>query len=163
MGKILTDVELDTLRAEPKPLPANWKDKLRGKARHGSASTGGSFEVRGNGENLFRFYARQSADNLFDFSVGLAYLAPDGTSYMLARFNGSSHEHTNPIEGDHFEDVFHIHLATERYLRKFGVDGMDKYARPTARFYDFNSAMDAARTDLGLYDPGEDTHPNLFT
>ena len=34
--------------------------------------------------------------------------------FRLRRYNGKSHEHTNPIEKEIFYD-FHIHTATERY------------------------------------------------
>lgn len=160
--RIFTDAELDALRSEGKVLPPNWRARLVGKARQGSGSVGGSFELRGEQENVFRLYARRNIENLFDFSVGLAFIAPDGTSYMLARYNGSSHAHTNVLEQQFFEDRFHIHRGTERYLQKFGVDGMDRFAEPTERFYSYDSAMDLAIADLGFASTDNDDIPNLF-
>ncbi len=64
----------------------------------------------------FRIYARQNLRMINDFSCGLSVKLADGSSVTLCRYNGSSHPHTNSIEGDKVDFVCHIHRATERYI-----------------------------------------------
>jgi hypothetical protein len=67
-----------------------------------------------DGHQRFRIYKRQSLADQSDFSTGILWERRPAV-VTLARYNGSSHEHTNHLEGDHFSYVCHIHEITERY------------------------------------------------
>jgi hypothetical protein len=159
------DAELDALRSERKPLPPRWHSIRTKPARPGNSSSGGSivFAVRETGHQ-FRLYARQNINEHFDFSFGLAFIDADGSEYMLARYNGNSHDHTNVLEGEELEGVYHIHRATERYLKAFGPDGIERYAVPTTAYFDLNSAIAFALPELGCDTSLEDSQQsNLFS
>jgi hypothetical protein len=68
----------------------------------------------------------------------------------LRRYNGKSHEHTNPIEEDTFYD-FHIHKATERY-QMIGARE-DTFAEPTEKFSDFHEAISCMIKDCNFEVP----------
>lgn len=68
--------------------------------------------------------------------------------FHLRRYDGKSHEHTNPIEKEKFYD-FHIHKATERY-QSYGNGEEDKYAEPTDEFSDFSQAFQCLLKDCGF-------------
>ncbi|MEJ7812689.1 MAG: hypothetical protein WKG32_19910 [Gemmatimonadaceae bacterium] len=97
MSLILTDPEIDALVREPKPLPANYRQRLALVIdnRHKRAN----LEVRGGEGHQFRIMLRQAELNALDFSVILA-VEPPGYSkpFLLRRFNGKSHEHKNTLE-----------------------------------------------------------------
>jgi hypothetical protein len=69
-------------------------------------------------DHKFELFTRQNlADGMADdFSCGLRWLAPNGESLILCRYNGSSHLHRNKIEYRDLGLVFHIHRAKERYI-----------------------------------------------
>ncbi|MBD2353766.1 hypothetical protein H6G41_03850 [Tolypothrix sp. FACHB-123] len=108
-----SDAEIDDLINEPKPLLSNWKSKI--KLQEGRGSKQRSFEIEGKNGNKFLLILRQSNFNQLDFSIILGvYLSSSNKVFHLKRYDGKSHEHTNPIEKNRFYD-FHIHTATERY------------------------------------------------
>jgi len=76
----------------------------------------------------------------------------------LQRYNGKSHEHTNPIEGETFYD-FHIHQATEKYQEMGARE--DTFAKPTDRFADFQQAITCMLIDCGFEKP-LDSQGHLF-
>jgi hypothetical protein len=67
--------------------------------------------------------------------------------FRLRRYNGKSHEHTNPIEKQTFYD-FHIHTATERY-QDLGARE-DSFAEPTHRFSSIEEAVDCFLDDCNF-------------
>ncbi len=70
-------------------------------------------------DNEFELYTRQNLRDGMeeDFSCGISWLAPNGESFTLKRYNGPAHKHKNQIEGDLLEYKPHIHLSTEKYVR----------------------------------------------
>ena len=152
-----TDNEISALVQERKPLPANWRDRTRMKPKRGHDEQ--HLDLTGEAGTGFRLMFRQSQINRLDFSVILAVLAPQSTQvFRLRRYNGRSHEHTNPIENESFYD-FHIHLATERY-QAIGAQE-DVYARPTDRYGDFHGALDCLFADANFSVPPK-AQGNLF-
>ena len=99
-----------------------------------------TFDVQGIDGSRFKVKIRQSSKNLFDFSVILSYYIPETNRfYNLRRYNGSSHRHTNKIEGNVIEYKFHTHVATERYLRRgFRIEG---YATETDRYHTIEECL----------------------
>ena len=65
----------------------------------------------------FTIYTRQNILIENDFSCGLIWIAPNGESVTLVRYNGSNHSHGNKLEGDKSSFVCHKHIATERYIQ----------------------------------------------
>ncbi len=99
-----------------------------------------TFDVQGIDGSKFKVKIRQSSKNIFDFSIILSYYVPETNKfYNLRRYNGSSHRHTNKIEGNVIEYKFHTHIATERYLRGgFRIEG---YAIETDRYHTIEECL----------------------
>lgn len=137
MPVLLSDDEIQRFIDEPKPLPPNYHLRLRLKPKRGHKEAELDFEgVHGS---PFRLILRQSKVNPLDFSVILAYCAPQtNILFRLRRYNGKHGEHTNKLEGDKFY-AFHIHKATRRY-QEAGFNE-DAYAEPTDRYADFDDAL----------------------
>ena len=108
----LTDEQITALVAMPKRAE-NPNAKARSEGKHARRD----FRVlSADGSHEFALFTRQSLLLPDGFSAGLRWLAKSGESIILMRCNGSDHPHTNGIERDRFESVYHIHHATERYL-----------------------------------------------
>ena len=147
MGKrLLTDTEISALLTEKKLLPANWHTRLRLRPKADVRFTQRELEVSGEKGHRFRIVLRQNTLNILDFSVILTFIDDDGSEFILLRFNGNQHEHTNQLEfrrkakGKHkFRNEFHVHMATERYQ----IEGprIDGYAEVTNDFSTFDSAL----------------------
>ncbi|HXE31508.1 MAG TPA: hypothetical protein VN515_06880 [Terriglobales bacterium] len=146
-----TDDEIAQLLAEPKPLPADFRQRLRlhQKRGHREAALG----ITGADGTQFWLLARQSSLNVLDFSIILAVTpVGSGSRFRLRRHNGKSHEHSNAIERDLFYD-FHIHMATQRY-QELGMKE-DSYAEPTERYSDLVGALECFYADCAiLLSPG---------
>jgi hypothetical protein len=136
---LLTDAQITDLLSEPKP-EVDPRTLLRtfvnltpthSHRRH-------AITVAGEAGNRFQLSLRQSVLDPYDFSVILTVVRPDG-SLNLRRHNGASHAHSNPIEGDRFSGVCHVHEATERYQQR-GSDA-EHFARPTTEFSDLATAL----------------------
>jgi len=108
--------------------------------------------VTGEGGNRFQLSLRQSVLDPYDFSVILTVVRPDG-SLNLRRHNGTSHAHSNPIEGDGFQGVCHVHEATERYQQR-GSDA-EHFARPTTEFSDLATAVNAMLRAASFQSPSQ--------
>lgn len=139
-----SDIEIDLLVREPKPLSANWNSKIR--SEYQSRYVTKSFEVKGIRNNTFRVIWKQIHNNSSDYSAifGVFPLGSN-TLFRLRRYDGKQHIHSNPIEKQKFHD-FHIHMATERY-QDYGTKDEDKYAVPTDRFSDLTGAIDCLLKD----------------
>lgn len=142
----LTDVEIDRLLREAKPLPLDYVSELALRPKRGHREQ--ELSVIGREGHNFRIILRQSLLNPVELSVILAVIPQSSTSaFRLRRYNGRSHEHTNRIERDRFYD-FHVHIATERY-QEAGLDP-DGYAEPSSRFGDLHAAVDCLIQDCGF-------------
>jgi hypothetical protein len=71
----------------------------------------------------------------------------------LRRHNGTSHAHANPVEGDRFRGVCHVHEATERYQRR-GSDA-EHFARPATDFSDLATAVTAMLRAASFQPPSQ--------
>ncbi len=67
----------------------------------------------------FEVYKRQNLREGMedDFSCGISWIAPNGESFTLKRYNGPSHNHPNQLEKVRLGYVCHIHIATEKYIK----------------------------------------------
>jgi hypothetical protein len=146
MAKVeLPDSEIEALIAEPKELPPNYGRRFRLKPRRGHSEA--SLDITTDTGHRFRFILRQRNHNVLDFSAILGYYLSTGKIFILRRYNGKSHEHTNSIEQQTFYD-FHIHMATERYhARGFNEE---KYAEPTSRYATLKQAFECLMDDCNV-------------
>jgi hypothetical protein len=88
---------IGSLLAERKVLPDDFLLHSKLKSRHGHKEFGR--EIIGEKGSLFRLVYRQSELNQLDFSIILLYIQKGSNQqFRLRRYNGKSHEHTNPIE-----------------------------------------------------------------
>jgi hypothetical protein len=157
MAAQYSERDIEQLIAEPKTLPANWRARVELREKRGHKER--ELDVRGDNGTMFQLILRQSDFNVLDFSVILA-VQPENTNqlFRLARYNGKSHEHTNKIEGATFYD-FHVHRATERYQELGGRE--DAFAKPTADYQDFQTALRCLLRDCGFRVP-EEEQSSLF-
>ena len=101
--------------------------------------------------NEFRLIVRMSVSDELNFSVVLGVKVPPPKKlFRLRRYNGSNHEHINPIENE-MVTGFHIHTATERY--QVNSVREEDYAEPTERYADVNGALKCLFADANFEDP----------
>jgi len=157
MAAIFSDQEIYHLIQERKPLPDDYRTKIQIRPKFGHKER--ELDIKGADGGDYRLILRQSIFNPLDFSIILAYRPPKSNQlFRLQRYNGKSHEHTNPIEGETFYD-FHIHQATEKY-QEIGARE-DTFAKPTDRFADFQQAITCILIDCGFEKP-LDSQGHLF-
>lgn len=146
MAAKYSDAEITALIQEKKPLPSDFRSKVRLREKRGHKEQ--ELDISGDNGNQFRLFFRQSDHNVLDFSIILAHCpAESNLIFRLRRYNGKSHEHTNIIEMNTFYN-FHIHIATERY-QEIGARE-DSYAEPTSRYSEFNAAIKCLLADCNF-------------
>ncbi len=98
----------------------------------------------------FELFTRQNsrAGMEDDFSCGLSWIAPNGETLVLCRYNGSSHSHSNRIENEDLDYVFHIHKTTERYIRANRKP--EGFAEVTNKYYTLNGALHCLVSDCNI-------------
>lgn len=168
MNRILTDVEIEALLREAKPLPANWSSRLRPRPKSRMAFLQCDLSLELPSGNQFTLILRRSRQSQLDFSVILVYVDKNGNEYRLRRHNGiHSSRHTNQWEKRHgirdyqLGTVFHIHKATERYqIDSLEIDG---FAEGTNAYNDFDGALRVMLRDGGFVapEPSSDPGPQL--
>lgn len=105
-----TDEALETPQRLPKKVTnpkAQWIEKPGGEFAHRQRTFKAESVVPGKQPKRFHVYLRQSVADASDFSCGIVYQSRDGNRLVLARYNGSSHEHGIDIR---YEP--HIHRTT---------------------------------------------------
>jgi hypothetical protein len=157
MPAIFSDQDISRLIQERKTLPDDYRTKIQTRPKLGHKER--ELDIKGADGGDYRLVLRQSILNPLDFSIILAYRPPKSNQlFRLQRYNGKSHEHTNPIEEETFYN-FHIHQATERYQEMGARE--DTYAKPTDRFADFHQAISCMLKDCGFEMP-YDSQGKLF-
>jgi hypothetical protein len=153
---ILTDVAIESLIKQPKHLPRDYREVLK-KMKEEDVHKRSELRVTSVEDDVFFIKVRVNKLNQLDFSVILAYERRETTGFfLLRRYNGKSHEHTNPLEGNRFRD-FHIHLATERYQQ---ADFKEEcYAAVTNRYSDWWGALNCLIADCGFIPPSDEPAP----
>jgi len=152
-----SDQEIDALLREQKPLPQDYRTRIRLNDKRGHREQ--ELDIEGANGNQFRLILRQSNFNTLDFSIIVAVCPLDtNQSFRLRRYNGKSHEHSNHIGGNTFYD-FHIHTATERY-QELGT-WEDAFAEPTDSYSDYHSALLHMMSECGFESPPGDQIPLL--
>ena len=137
MGYYFTDAEINNLVAEEKSHPVTLSEIMAFKQSDGHKRS--SFEINRPDGSRFIIKLRQNQNNINDFSAIIGFQEKgNNTSFILRRYNGKSHEHSNRIEGNKFY-YFHIHIATQRYQD----DGRkeESYAEESDQYTDLTSAL----------------------
>ena len=146
MALILTDEEIKLLINEKKTISVDFFSSI--KFTHKLNHKSGKKEIIGENGSTFQVFIRQAVLNPFDFSVGLTYIIPNTNKpFILKRYNGKSHQHTNKIERETFYD-YHIHIATSRYQEYGGHE--EGYAEVTSAFSDLDRALKCMEKECGF-------------
>jgi hypothetical protein len=157
VAAVLSDEDIARLIREKKSLPSDFRTRIQIRPKSGHKER--ELAVKGAEGSDFRLMLRQSDLNPLDFSIILVYRPPESNLlFRLRRYNGKSHEHTNPVEGNTFYD-FHMHQATERY-QEIGARE-DTYAEPTDRFVEFHQAISCMLRNCG-FEVDRDPQGRLF-
>lgn len=142
---MITDEEISSLQSKGKVV-TNPKAKSREQRK--SVQANYSVETL-EGQEKFELYTRQNLMDPENYSCGLIYKHPSGAHITLARYNGSNHEHRNPLEnGELIRFKCHIHWATQRYI-ELG-DKAEKYAETTERYVDLQGAIRCLLVDWNI-------------
>ncbi len=98
----------------------------------------------------FEVYTRQNKREGMedDFSCGISWIAPNGESLTLKRYNGSSHSHLNQLEKEKLDAKCHIHLATEKYIKSNRK--AEGFAETTERYRTLEGALHCLITDCNI-------------
>jgi hypothetical protein len=118
-----------------------------------------NYKLHSETEDLeFELYTRQNLREGMedDFSCGISWLAPNGESFTLKRYNGPSHKHKNQLEGPSLDYKPHIHLSTERYVR--ANRKAEGFAEETNRYNSLKGAFHCLVTDCNI--SGINTEPD---
>jgi hypothetical protein len=107
-----------------------------------------NYQIEGSDDETFNLYCRQNLKVLEDFSCGLSWNTPSGEVLTLVRYNGSSHPHTNQIEGQRLDFVCHIHTVTTHYLD--AGKKPEGYAEETSRYDTLKGALDCLVRDCNI-------------
>ncbi len=99
--------------------------------------------------SAFKIIIRQSIENPLAFSAILGFIPLGKTDvFLLRRYNGKNHQHSNKLEKEAAFYDFHIHTATERYQ----TEGMNEenYAEITDRYADLQGAIECLISDCKI-------------
>lgn len=110
-----------------------------------------NYKLQSQTEELeFELYTRQNLREGMeeDFSCGLSWLAPNGESFTLKRYNGPDHKHKNHLEGNLLEYKPHIHISTEKYVK--ANRKAEGFAEETNRYNSLQGAMHCLVTDCKI-------------
>lgn len=147
----LSDSDIEKLVTVPKLLPANYRNRLKGKVPpHSSKHEEAQLDVDVENVGTFRIVIRRNRINPRDFSIIFGYIPRERVRlFRLRRYNGV-HGHRNKLERTRVRD-FHIHYATQRY-QEAGWD-MDAYAEITDRYSTADQALEAMLDDCNFVRP----------
>ncbi|MCX6979519.1 MAG: hypothetical protein NTV08_02030 [Verrucomicrobia bacterium] len=109
-----------------------------------------------DGAEQFRVFVRQNKTVTDDFSCGIQWQPAGSEPLILARFNGSSHEHPNHLEGEKLSLVCHVHRTTERYIRANRAP--EGYAQATQVYTTCSGALHALTVEFNI--SGIETNPD---
>lgn len=155
----LTDDQIQDLLDEPKQIDCPANSLLRNmKSKGGRASSHFHHShrfPRVSGEGDWLIYLRRSTLKPLDFSCGLGFI-PQGRNqaFILRRYNGKSHEHTNRLEEQPPFYDFHIHQATERYQTSSYAD--EHFATTTDAYVDLAGALKCLMDDCRIIDNSDE-------
>lgn len=141
---VLTDEEIARLLSVSKRI---LNPKARKISKRGSEQV--NYDAESEAGEKFRVYLRQNLRIPEGFSCGLLLVTESGETVTLARYNGSDHEHGNPLDGGKpLPIACHIHRATERYM--LAGRKAEHYADTTTRYSNLDGALKALSADCNI-------------
>lgn len=142
---MLTDEEIAALLALPKTVTSTRK-----REREQKKSIRVNYPVESDcGSAQFELYSRQNQIDPDAYSCGLIYQHPSGERVTLVRYNGSNHQHRNPLESNELISFkCHIHRATSRYIEM--GDKAEKFAETTDRYQNLDGALHCLVLDCNI-------------
>ena len=98
----------------------------------------------------FELYKRQNLREEMedDFSCGISWIAPNGETLTLKRYNGPNHDHPNHLEKVRLGYTCHIHIATEKYVK--ANRKAEGFAEATKRYNTVEGALHCLVTDCNI-------------
>lgn len=107
----------------------------------------------------FEIYKRQNLRDGMedDFSCGIIWLAPNGETLTLKRYNGPSHNHLNQLENEKIGHNCHVHIATEKYIK--ANRKAEGFAEQTDKYTTVEGALHCLVTDCNI--SGVSTTPDF--
>jgi hypothetical protein len=146
----LTDELIDLLLTCPKTIKSK-RPRETPKAKHLEKNLVVESDTGGH---KFTLLTRQSTRIPESYSCGLLWHASPSSNVILARYNGSDHSHSNPLEGSEFSFACHIHKATERYIAAGRKS--EHFALETTRYNTLAGAMACLMQDCNIIWPHSD-------
>ena len=112
----ITDDKIKSLLSCPKRL---INPQARTKNKEGHEQVNYKVISIDSSDYQFELYKRQNLREGMedDFSCGLSWIAPNGDTLTLKRYNGPSHNHPNHLENEKTGHKCHVHMATEKYIK----------------------------------------------
>lgn len=143
----ITDEKINQLLNCPKRLT---NPQARKKAIEGREQVNYKLISLDDSAHKFEIYKRQNLRPGMedDFSCGISWIAPNGESLTLARYNGSSHSHPNHLEKTKLQYECHIHFATEKYIKANRKP--EGFAEETDRYSSLEGAFHCLVTDCNV-------------
>jgi len=143
----LTDDKITDFLNCPKRL-TNPQSRSRNKEGHEQVN----FKVIAldNSGHEFEIYKRQNLRDGMedDFSCGISWLAPNGETLTLKRYNGPNHDHPNHLEKVRLGYTCHIHIATEKYIK--ANRKAEGFAMATDKYTTIDGALHCLVTDCKI-------------
>lgn len=124
--------------------------QAREKEKNGHAQVNYKAIALDDSGHEFEVYKRQNLRTGMenDFSCGISWVAPNGETLTLKRYNGSSHNHPNHLEKDKLGFTCHIHIATEKYIK--ANRKAEGFAKATERYDTVDGALHCLATDCKI-------------
>ncbi len=143
----LTDDKIADLLNCPKHLT---NPQARSKNKDGHEQVNYRVTATDGSGHEFEIYKRQNLreDMEDDFSCGISWIAPNGETLTLKRYNGSNHDHPNHLEKVRLGYICHIHIATEKYIK--ANRKAEGFAEPTNRYDSIAGALHCLVTDCKI-------------
>lgn len=143
----LTDDKIADLLNCPKRL---INPQARSKNKEGHEQVNFKAVALDNSGHEFEIYKRQNLRDGMedDFSCGISWLAPNGETLTLKRYNGPNHDHPNHLEKVRLGYTCHIHMATEKYIK--ANRKAEGFAMATDRYTSVEGALHCLVTDCKI-------------
>lgn len=143
----LTDDKIADLLNCPKRLT---NPQARSKNKEGHEQINYKVTSTDGSGHEFELYKRQNLREEMedDFSCGISWIAPNGETLTLKRYNGPNHDHPNHLEKVRLGYTCHIYIATEKYVK--ANRKAEGFAEATKRYNTVEGALHCLVTDCNI-------------
>jgi hypothetical protein len=134
----ITDNKIEELLKLPKRVS---NPNIRAKLKDGNEQLNYNVICTESDKYRFELYTRQNKREGMedDFSCGLNWVAPNGETLILCRYNGPNHNHPNHLENEKLGYNCHIHKTTEKYIKANRKP--EGFAETTEKYYSLKGAL----------------------